>query len=114
MPIFGVFMLESQYQTELVKKLKVLYPGCLIQKSDPDWQQGFPDLILLLDGGFWALLEVKRSDRALERPNQRFFVDKGVDMCFGAFIFPENEEEVLRALQFAYERHRAARVSLAQ
>jgi len=107
-------MLESQYQTELVKKLKRLYPGCLVQKSDPDWQQGFPDLILLLDGGFWALLEVKRSERALMQPNQEFFVNKGVEMSFGAFIFPENEEEVLRALQFAYERHRAARVSLAQ
>lgn len=114
MPIFGVFMLESQYQAELLRKLKSLYPGCLIPKSDPDWQQGFPDLILLLDGGFWALLEVKRSERALPRPNQPYFIDRGADMCFGAFIYPENEEEVLRALQFAYERHRAARVPLAQ
>lgn len=113
MPIFGVFMLESQYQAQLIKELKQRFPGCIVLKNDPDYLQGFPDLTLLCDG-FWAVLEVKRSELALNRPNQEFYVKMTNKMSFAAFIYPENEEEVLRALQFAYERSRAARVPLAQ
>lgn len=106
-------MLESQYQAELIKTLKQMFPGCIVLKNDPDYLQGFPDLTLLCDG-FWAVLEVKRSERALDRPNQAFYVEMADKMSFAAFIYPENEEEVLRALQFAYERRGAARVPLAQ
>lgn len=104
-------MLERDYQADLIRKLKKMFPGAIVLKNDTDYQQGIPDLTLLYHG-FWALLEVKRSSISLEEPNQRYFVELADEMCFGAFIFPENEQEVLRALQHAYERSRVARVPL--
>lgn len=94
-------MLESKYQAKLIRKLKRMFPGCIIQKLDTDYQQGIPDLLILWSV-FWAVLEVKESAVAPEQPNQRYFVELLNDMSFGAFIFPENEEEVLHDLQNAF------------
>jgi hypothetical protein len=102
-------MLESVYQSQLIKKLRVLYPGCVIVKNDPEYIQGIPDLTMLF-GAFWASLEVKGSRGAPERPNQRYYVEQLNAMSFAAFIYPENEEEVLDALQRAYESHWQSRV----
>jgi hypothetical protein len=49
--------------------------------------------------GKWAFLEVKASEKSKERPNQRYYIETWGLHTFTAFIFPENEEEVLRALQ---------------
>ena len=103
-------MLESVYQGHLIKKLKEMFPGCIVLKNDTGYQQGISDLTLLCDGPFWALLEVKRSATEHEQPNQRYFVEKADGMSFGAFIYPENEEEVFLALQRAYESHWNSRV----
>lgn len=94
-------MTEASYQGKLIRKLKKFFPGCVILKNDPQYQQGIPDLTLLW-GWFWATLEVKASPTANERPNQRHFVKQLDSMSFAAFIFPENEEEVLVALQEAF------------
>ena len=104
-------MLESRYQAELIKKLKGMFLGAIVLKNDSNYLQGIPDLTLLLDGGFWALLEGKGSATAPRQPNQEYYVDKAAEMSFGAFICPENEEEVLSDLQRAYESHRNARFS---
>jgi hypothetical protein len=93
-------MTESQYQAQLVKKLYRLFPGCFIQKNDPKTTQGIPDLVIFF-GKYWAMLEVKISATAKERPNQRYYVDMLSEMSFAAFIFPENEEDVLYELQLA-------------
>ena len=102
-------MLESVYQARLIKELHIRFPGCVIMKNDPEYLQGIPDLTMLF-GGFWAMLEVKGSARAPEQPNQRYYVEMLNEMSFAAFIYPENEEEVLRGLQQAYESYWQSRI----
>jgi hypothetical protein len=94
-------MTENQYQAKLIRKLRRLFPGCVIVKNDSGYQQGFPDLTLFFCH-CWAVLEVKAEAGAKEQPNQRYFVEQLDDMSFAAFIYPENEAEVLSALQQAF------------
>lgn len=97
--------LESKFQSRLIKQLEKLFPGCLILKNDPTLRQGIPDLVILWRNK-WALLEVKRSATAPDRPNQAWYVSEAQRMCFGAFIYPENAEEVLDDLQQAFRARR--------
>lgn len=94
-------MLESEYQAKLIKRLQKMFPGCLVIKNDPNYLQGIPDLTIYY-GPKWALLEVKASEKSKERPNQRYYIEKWAEMTFASFIYPENEEEVLYALQQAF------------
>lgn len=102
--------LERDYQAYLIKLLERLFPGCIILKNDTDYQQGIPDLTILWRNR-WAFLEVKAYEGAPEQPNQRYFIEVADDMSFGAFIYPENEEEVLNDLQQAFRSRRKARLS---
>lgn len=94
-------MLENRYQSQLIKKIQKIFPGCQVLKNDSSYIQGIPDLTILYKDR-WAMLEVKASADASEQPNQRHYVQKLSDMSFAAFIFPENEEEVLHELQLAF------------
>jgi hypothetical protein len=102
-------MLESDYQRDLIVELKHRFPGCVVIKNDPSYIQGFPDLLILWHD-LWAALEVKASGRAAERPNQGYYVDLLNNMSFAAFIYPENEEEVLDALQRTFQPRRPTRI----
>lgn len=102
-------MNESAYQAKLIKKLHKLFPGCIILKNDSMLKQGILDLTVLYNDR-WAALEVKRDANAPARPNQDFFVHRLNEMSYAAFVYPENEEEVLHALQQAFEPPRRARV----
>lgn len=93
--------LESKFQSELKKKLRERYPGCIINKNDPNDIQGFPDLTVLY-GKRWATLECKRKKDAARRPNQEYYVEKTNEMSFSRFIYPENEEEVLHDLDIHF------------
>lgn len=95
-------MLESQFQSKLIKKLKKIFPGCLVMKTDPTYIQGLPDLLILFNDR-WAVLECKKSGTANHRPNQDYYVDRMNEMSFARFIYPENEEEILHDLQQAFE-----------
>lgn len=97
--------LESTYQAALIKLLEQLFPGCIILKNDTDYQQGIPDLTILWRER-WAFLEVKAYEGAPEQPNQRYFIEAAARLSFGAFIYPENEEEVLHDLQHAFRSRR--------
>jgi len=103
-------MPENAYQAKLIRKLKRMFPGCEILKNDSGYKQGILDLTILY-GPYWAMLEVKASASARERPNQGYYVRKLNDMSFAAFIYPENEEEVLLALQEAFSSRGTACVS---
>lgn len=103
-------MTENQYQAKLIKKLREIFPGCVVLKSDPSYLQGIPDLILLW-WGFWAALEVKISPMASTQPNQDYYIEKLNEMSFAVYIYPDNEEEVLGALQQAFKPPRRTRVS---
>lgn len=93
-------MRESTYQAKLIKKLQKLFPGCIIQKNDPTYTQGIPDLVIFY-GDRWAMLEVKVSANAEEQPNQDYYVQRLNEMSFAAFVHPDNETEVLDGLQHA-------------
>ena len=92
---------ESEFQSQLIKKLKNLFPGCIVLKNDANYIQGFPDLTVL-HGNKWALLECKRNDEAHIQPNQEYYIGKAREMSFASFISPDNEEEVLSDLQQAF------------
>lgn len=95
-------MTENRYQNKLIKKLSAMFPGCMIWRTDPRYQQGILDIVILYHAK-WASLEIKASADAYVQPNQRYYVEKLNAMSFAAFIYPENEKEVLSALQQAFE-----------
>jgi hypothetical protein len=106
-------MTENQYQAKLIKKLGAMFPGCVILKNDSSYQQGVPDLVILWND-YWASLEVKASKLAYSasaQPNQSYFIERLDEMSFAAYIYPENEEEILCALQQAFETPRGTRIS---
>lgn len=95
-------MLEKQFQSKLIKELKEKYPGAVVLKTDPEYIQGFPDLLILWQK-YWAALECKRKDKSHVQPNQEFYVDYLNQMSFAAFIKPENKEEVLNAMERTFK-----------
>lgn len=94
--------LESNFQKELIKELKEMFPDCIITKNDPNYIQGFPDLTILYKDK-WATLECKKNRNAKKQPNQPYYVELMNEMSFSSFIFPENKEEVLYELQQAFK-----------
>lgn len=106
-------MRENSYQPELIKKLRALFPECFILKNDSDYMQGVPDLLILWHDR-WAMLEVKRKQPRSAKdfePNQEYYLQVLDDMSFAACIYPENEEEILDALQSAFTARRKTRLS---
>lgn len=95
-------MLENKFQAKLIKKLKEIFPGCIVMKSDSGYIQGIPDLLILF-GGKWASLECKKSVNASKRPNQEYYVNRMNEMSFSRFICPENMKEVLDDLYKAFK-----------
>lgn len=102
-------MKESQFQSELIKDLEDLFEGCVVIKNDPNYIQGFPDLLILFEDQ-WAALECKVSRGATRQPNQEYYVNLLDGMSFAAFICPDNKEEVLHGLQRAFRPYRKTRV----
>lgn len=93
---------ENEYQADLIKTIKRRFPDSIVMKNDPNYIQGIPDLCVLHKDR-WALLEVKKSKEEPHQPNQDFYVNKANGWSYGAFIFPENEEEVLNAVERIFE-----------
>lgn len=107
-------MRERDYQAGLIKKLKRLYPGCIVLKNDSSYMQGIPDLLVLYKDR-WVALEVKvrepKSSDSFE-PNQEWFLETMNEMSYAACIFPENEEDILSGLQHTFSSRRSTRVSI--
>lgn len=95
-------MLENKFQSNLIKKIKKAYPGCIVLKNDPTYMQGVPDLLVLYKDK-WVSLECKKSANARHRPNQDYYVEQMNNMSFSRFIFPENEAEVLDELKHKFD-----------
>ena len=94
-------MLESNFQAQLIQKIKKLFPGCIIMKNDPNYIQGIPDLLILYKNK-WASLECKKSAGSKKQANQSYYVNKMNEMSFSRFVYPENKEEVLHELQQSF------------
>jgi hypothetical protein len=105
--------LESIYQAKVIKKIRKAFPGCWILKNDANYLQGVPDWTVFY-GGRWAMLEIKRKTPKPGskdfRPNQEWYIATFDAMSFCACLYPENEREVLRALQQAFGHGRAPRL----
>ena len=93
-------MKESQFQAKLIQEIKERFPGCYVLKNDPGYLQGIPDLLILYKNK-WAALEIKKSEKASHQPNQDYYVRSMNEMSFASFIFPENKEVVLNAMEQA-------------
>lgn len=96
-------MLERDYQKKLKDKLQARFPDAIIFKTDPAamQKQGFPDLLILRKDK-WAALEVKADEKANHQPNQEDYINQIKYMGnYAAFIFPENEKEILNELERA-------------
>lgn len=109
--------LEADYKPELMARIKQRFGqgqfgAVRFQHNDPNApsSQGIPDLTVYI-GDQWFLLEVKRSEKSKKRPNQDWWIQEYKRYTFCAVIFPENEEEVLDALERSLEARRAARLS---
>lgn len=89
---------ESEFQKNLKKELKSMFPGCIVTKLDSSNIQGIPDLLVLYKNK-WATLENKRSSKASHQPNQDYYVEKMNSMSFSRFIYPENKDSVLEELK---------------
>lgn len=95
--------LENEYKRGLKIRIENRFPGCIVLKNDEQMLQGIPDMTILW-GPQYVVLEVKRSADSPFRPNQQHYLNKISDMGGIAFvIYPENEEEVLDAIQHAYQ-----------
>ena len=94
-------MRESKFQADLIKELKVRFPGCTVLKNDAGYIQGIPDL-LILHKKHWGALECKKDPKAKHQANQDYYVRKLNEQSFARFIDPTNEEEVLNELQQAF------------
>lgn len=103
-------MLESAFQSALIKNIKKRLPGCIVLKNDPRYKQGIPDLLFLYEDR-WAALECKQSKNAKHQPNQDYWVDKMNNMSFARFIYPENKEDVLNEMEQSLKFRRNSRNS---
>lgn len=101
-------MKESEFQKDLIKEIKTRLPGCMVLKNDPTYIQGIPDL-LILSGGRWGALEVKKNEKASHQPNQDVYVEKMNNMSFASFIYPENKEDVLDEMERTFKSKRSTR-----
>ena len=101
--------LEAAFQAELIRDLYAIFPGCVVLKNDSSYMQGIPDLTIFYKNK-WAWLEVKAAWNSAHQPNQDYYVEMGDAMSFGAFIFPENKDEILDEIQTAFRAARTSRV----
>ncbi len=95
-------MLESGFQSSLIKEIKNMFSGCIVMKNDSGYIQGIPDLLVLYKNK-WAALECKKNASAKKQPNQEYYVGLMNEMSFSRFVYPENKEEVLHELQQSFE-----------
>lgn len=100
---------ERDYQPHVIKEIERRLPGAIVRKHDI--QQGWPDLLIVWRDR-WAMLETKREEPTSEddfEPNQEWWIEEFNRMSFSACIYPENEEEVLDALERSFRARRPTR-----
>jgi len=91
---------ESIFEMKLVQDLMHLYPNAIILKTYPNYIQGFPDRLMLLNDR-WAAFEIKSHHNARHQPNQDYYIELLNRMSFASFVYPANREEFFNEIQFA-------------
>lgn len=97
----GISILENRFQTNLINEIKQRFEGSIVLKNNANYLQGVPDIIILYKDT-WACLEIKQNQDAKKRPNQEYYVKLMGEMSFSAFIYPENKEDVLHAMEQSF------------
>lgn len=90
-------MLEREFQADTIKRIRRLLPGAVPLKNDSGYIQGVPDFTIFY-GCAWAWLEFKKAANAPVQPNQEYYIALANGDSFGAFIYPENRDEVLNEM----------------
>ena len=93
---------EIVLEKRLVCKLLETDPVAHVIKNNPNYIQGFPDRILLYKN-FWAAFETKTHAGANVQPNQEFYIDQLNRLSLAMFVYPENEKEFLREVQYSLQ-----------
>jgi len=93
--------LESRFQARLIRQLEAEFPGAVVIKTDPNYIQGFPDLLFLQDS-FWGALEIKRAQNSERQPNQEYWVQRLNLMSYSRFVYPGNLEFTLQELEVSH------------
>ncbi len=88
---------KNGFQSHVIETIKRVLPGCIVLKNDSSYLQGIPDLAIFY-GNKYAMLECKRGEYEPHQPNQDYYVDLFSKMSYSAFIFPENEEQIISEL----------------
>lgn len=101
-------MKESKFQHDLIKKIEDRFPGAIVMKNDSSYIQGIPDLTVLYKDK-WATLECKKSENEHHQPNQDYYVEKMNGMSYSTFVYPENVEETLNAMERSFKVGRTSR-----
>lgn len=102
-------MNENRFQSNLILELRDLFPEAIILKNDPNYLQGFPDILILFEDR-WACLETKKRINAHKQPNQQYYIDLLNRMSYASFINPANKEKVLDELQQTFRTRGSARL----
>lgn len=91
--------LETDFQTNvLIPEIERRFPDSMVLKNDPTYLQGIPDLTII-NGPFWAMLEVKKSPTASFRPNQKYYVEQLNYLGFCAVVCPSNLKFVMDSME---------------
>jgi hypothetical protein len=90
---------ENVYAKNLRDRICEQVPNVVkIFKNDEQQCQGIPDHTILFNDGRYAMLEVKKSIDAKHQPNQDYYVEMFNNYGYAAFVYPENEKEIIRQL----------------
>lgn len=90
---------ERDFQKNLIKDIKELFPTAIVKKNDSAHIQGIPDLSVDI-GPYSMHLEVKKSSKASFRPNQQHFLNHYNDHGgYARAIYPENKTDILNEMQ---------------
>lgn len=90
-------VLEKDFQAKILRWLKS--QGCVTLKYEANatTKAGVADIFFCKEG-FYGFLECKKSKNAKKRPGQQAFIDKMAEWSYGAFVYPENWEEIKKTL----------------
>ena len=104
-------MRENRFQKKLIKEIKAKWPEAIVVKNNSGYLQGIPDLTVNI-GLFAFHLEVKQKGNAKHQPNQDWYVNHYIKTGgFAAFIYPENKEVILNAMEATLRAGREACIS---
>ena len=94
--------LERVYQRTIKSKLESKFEGCVVLFLNPLKILGLPDVLVLYKNR-WVALETKRFLGAKVQPLQVYWIRRLNAMSFASFIYPENESEVMDAIQRSFK-----------